>query len=240
MSPITLPTEKTPPSLTLESAKGLVHGVPKIGKSTLLSQFEDNLFLATEPGLVALEAYQVPVTSWEEFREVGAELAKGTHQFRTVTVDTVGDLLRLCQEHMMGKLGITHPSDLEYGKGWSAVSEEFRLRIGKLASLGLGVWFISHSKDIEIKSKVGSVNKAVPDLGGQSRNFLIGFCDVILYATSQVTEDGEQRVLRTAASENWEAGGRYTLTDPLPLDAAALREDFDRAVQGHQITGAIA
>lgn len=234
--PITLPTEKTPPSLTLETAKGLLHGVPKIGKSTLLSKFDNNLFLATEPGLVALEAYQVPVTSWDEFREVGAELAKAEHEFKTVTVDTVGDLLRLCQEHMMGKLGITHPSDLEYGKGWNAVSEEFRLRIAKLANLGLGVWFISHSKDIEIKSKVGSVNKAVPDLGGQSRNFLIGFCDVILYATSLMTENGEERVLRTAASESWEAGGRYPLADPIPLDADALRTAFDLAVTREAVT----
>lgn len=228
---VQLPTEKTAPSLAPERAKVLLYGPAKIGKSTLASKLdpEHTLFLACEPGLGAIEAYELPIATWQEFRETGAELAKGEHPYRILVVDTVDELIRMCADDVLGKLGASHASDLGYGKGWAAIADEFRLRIARLANLGLGVWFISHSKEVEIKTAVGSITKSVPDIGGQARSFLIGFCDLILFATSQVSSDGEHRILRTSASENWEAGGRVPLADPLPLDAAALRADLERA-----------
>jgi hypothetical protein len=235
---IALPTAKTAPSLTSDSAKVLLFGPPKIGKSTFCAGLDPDhvLFLACEPGLGALETFAVPVTSWEEFREVGVELKKGKHDFRIVVVDTVDELVRMCQDSVVKRLGIAHPSDLDYGKGWSQVGEEFRLRIANLANLGLGVWFVSHSKDVAIKTKVGEVTKSVPDIGGQARSFLVGFCDLILFATSTLGEHGEERLLRTAASENYEAGGRYQLADPLPLDPEAFKAAFEAAVSGDKVS----
>lgn len=227
---VQLPTAKTAPSLAPDKAKVLLYGPAKIGKSTLASQIDPDhtLFLASEPGLGAIEAFTLPVASWQAFREIGAELAKGEHDYRIVVVDTVDELIRMCSDDVLAKLGASHASDLGYGKGWAAIADEFRLRIARLSNLGLGVWFISHSKETEIKTAVGSVTKHVPDIGGQARSFLIGFCDLILFATSQLTPEGEQRILRTSASENWEAGGRVPLPDPIPLDAAVLR----RALEG--------
>ncbi|HOK47887.1 MAG TPA: AAA family ATPase, partial [Bryobacteraceae bacterium] len=60
-----LPTKKTPPRANLGDYSILIYGPTKIGKTTLASQFPEALFLATEPGLNALEAYQIPITSWD-------------------------------------------------------------------------------------------------------------------------------------------------------------------------------
>lgn len=221
-----LPTEKTTPTLDVETAKVLLYGPPKIGKTTLAASLdpEHTLFVATEPGLGALSVFAQQVRSWEEFRQIGPELHKGEHQFKTVVIDTVDELHKMCTDAVLKQLGVSYPGDLEFGKGWAAVTDEFRLRVGALSSLGLGVWFISHAKDEEIKQRVGSITKAVPTISGAARKWLTGFCDFIFYAGSEQTADGEQRVLHTAATENFEAGGRVPLPDPLPLDATALRE----------------
>jgi hypothetical protein len=225
-----LPTEKQGPSLDPSKAKIMLYGMPKIGKTTFASQWDDNtLLIAAEPGYGGIEAFVQPVITWEEFRAVGAALAQGEHEFTTVVIDTTDELFRMCQDYVQREHGFKHPSDLDYGKGWSILADEFRLRVGKLAGLGYGVIFISHAKDEEVKQRVGTINRAVPTLSGQAGKFLTGFVDLILFATMETDADGEHRVVRTAPSENWSAGGRVTLPDPLPLDATVVREALEKA-----------
>ena len=61
-----LPTTKTPPKTGLSDLTVLVYGQTKIGKTTLCSQAESALFLATEPGLNALDVFQAPILSWDD------------------------------------------------------------------------------------------------------------------------------------------------------------------------------
>lgn len=228
---MTLPTEKSAPALSPARIKALLYGPPKIGKSTFASKVnpEHTLFIATEPGLGSLDVFEVPCRSWAEFREIGADLANDPKHYEVVAVDTIDELYRMCSDAVCTELGCKHPSDLDYGKGWSAVADEFRLRIGKLASLDLGVWFISHAEDREVKKKVGTKTVTQPSLSGQARKFLTGFVDFIFLATWEGDEEADKRILHTEGAEHHEAGGRIPegakpLPDPLPLDAAALRK----------------
>lgn len=69
-----------------------IYGRPKTGKTTLASQAEKALLLATEkgynaiPGIIAQD-----ITSWGEIKQVLRELKKPEVQetFKTVIVDTV-------------------------------------------------------------------------------------------------------------------------------------------------------
>lgn len=233
--PTALPTERSKPSLSPDTMKVLLYGPEKIGKTTLAANFnpEHTLFLATEPGHDALSVFKIDLTSWEQYREVGKQLAAGDHEFKTVVIDTVDNLAKLCQDKITSDLGITHPSDLEWGKGWDAFGTEFKLRISALAALGLGIWFVSHSRTDEVKQRVGSISVTQPSLSGSSRKFISGFVDAIFYVESVQGESGEQRLIRTAAAENHSAGVRGTqdlsikLPDPLPLDAPTLRSELD-------------
>jgi hypothetical protein len=230
---VDLPTEKTKPTLSFETAKILLYGEQKIGKTTFATELGDQvLLLATEPGYGGLEAFVQPIGSWAEFRAVGQKLAEGKDPFTIFAVDTVDELFRMCQDYVMGQLGVKHPSDLEYGKGWAAVADEFRLRVGRLCSLGRGVLFISHAKDLEVKQRVGTITKIVPSIRGQASEFLLGFVDYILYAAVEDGTDGQEHVIHTAKSEYHAAGARLArgavpLPDPLPLDAQAVRQAME-------------
>jgi hypothetical protein len=214
-----LPTEKKAPTLSAETSKVLLYGPPKIGKTTLAADLDPDhtIFLATEPGHDALEVFVVPVEDWDHFRRLGAELVTGEHAYTNVVIDTADVLAKMCTDAKMKELGAVHPSDLEYGKGWSAVVDEFQLRVSKLAQVG-GLWMVSHAKDVEIKQRVGTITRTVPTLAPPGiLKWAEAFCDHILYVGSQQTEDGEQRILRTQATENFNAGGRVLLPDPLPM-----------------------
>lgn len=230
-----LPTEKTQPKQKLEDYSILLYGQPKIGKSTFCSQMNNPLFLATEAGLNALEVYQVPITQWSDLGSVYKELRKGNHDFSTVVIDTVDNLWKLASEHVCKQNGIMHESDLGFGKGWQMVKNIFLAALNRFALLPTGLVLTSHVEMTTVKKQVVEHTKAVPSLAKSGKEIVLGMADIILYADSVMTDDGEQRVIHTKPSENWDAGDRTgRLPGMLPLDFQAFNRAFhiDHTQQG--------
>jgi GTPase SAR1 family protein len=223
-----LPQTKTPPKKKMEEQTILLYGPPKIGKSSLASQFDNPLFLATEAGLNSLEVFQIPIPTWDEFLTACKDIAGGKHEFKTIVIDTVDNLFKACAEFVRKKNNIQHESDLEWGKGWQLVKDEFSRALTKLSLLPYGLVMISHSDTIEIKTRTAKITKQVPTLNKSAREIVLGMSDIILYAESTVTEkDGEVRIIRTKPSENYEAGDRTgRLPAVLPLDFKAFYNAF--------------
>jgi len=227
-----LPKEKTPPRTSLSDLTVLVHGRPKIGKSSMCSQAPGALFIATEAGLNSLEVFQVPVSTWERFLEVCREVAEGKHNFKTVIVDTLDNAYRMCSEHVCAKHKIEHESDLGYGKGFSLVNSEFHRVLNKLSLLPYGLFLVSHSQEKEIETRAGKRTRIVPSLPEKARQMVLGMADIILYCDVEtvVGPDGkprERRVMRTKPTETYEAGDRTgRLPDVLDLDYAKFAQAF--------------
>ena len=222
-----LPQAKTAPKKNLEDFTILIYGPPKIGKSTLASQFDSPLFLAAEAGLNSLEVYQVPIMTWEDFLNTCKEITTGKHEFKTIVIDTVDNLFKACSEYIRKKANIQHESDLEWGKGWGLVKDEFTRALTKLSLLPYGLVMVSHSDFIEIKTRTATITKAVPTLQKSAREVVLKMCDIILFAESTVTDAGESRLMRTKPSENWEAGDRTKrLPATLPLDYQSFYNAF--------------
>ena len=158
-----LPTAKTQPKPDLADLTVLVYGQTKIGKSTFCSQSEGALFLATEPGLNALDVYQVPIQSWDDLLNACAELEKGGHPFKTVIIDTIDNAYKFCTDYILKKLKVEHESDLGYGKGYAIVNNEFQRVLTKLAFRPYGLFLVSHSKEIEVETRTGKYTRTVPD-----------------------------------------------------------------------------
>ncbi len=231
-----LPSAKTAPKPNLADLTVLAYGQTKIGKSTFCSNSESAVFLATEPGLNALDVFQVPIQTWDDLLTACAEITEGKHPFKTVIIDTVDNAYKFCADYILKKFKIEHESDLGYGKGYALINNEFQRVLTKLAFLPCGLFLVSHAKEIEVETRTGKYTRVVPTLPDKARKIVLGMVDMVLYCDLEVTvgESGEQRmrrVIRTKPSLYYEAGDRTgRLPETLDLDFSKFFEAFHTAV----------
>lgn len=264
-----VPTVAGPPSLNISKsvpvfdigrAKILLYGVPKIGKSTLASKFPGTLFLATEEGLEFLPVYKMSVASWAGFLETCGMLDKSFEQaktqgvqlclepgvpLKTIVIDTADLLFKMCLTHVCNTMGVGDPSDLEWGKGWNALSDEFSRVICKITRWGVGLVFISHAIEKEVKSRARKIDRVQPAVMTTGLKVLSALCDMLLYCymdeEPEVSADGEltgrileQRSIRCVPQNNVMAGDRTgRLPAQIPLSYDALVSYF---AQGKEVT----
>jgi hypothetical protein len=177
-----LPTERSTPSGSLWDKTILLYGPPKIGKSTLVSEFGDVLFADTEGGLGELAVFKVGVTGWLDFLDFCAAAVENRKTHPMVAIDTLGRLGLYCSEYTNKRLGISHESDADYGKGWHVRRGEMERALAKLAATpDLGVILIAHAQDVEIKQRNRTITKTVPELDTGTRRVALGLADLILY-----------------------------------------------------------
>ena len=236
-----LPTTKTAPKNSLADLTVMVYGQTKIGKTTLCSQAEGALFLATEPGLNALDVFQVPILTWDDLLIVCAEISEGNHAFKTVIIDTIDNAYKFCTDYILKKFKIEHESDLGYGKGYAIVNNEFQRVITKLAFLPYGLFLISHAKETEMDSRTGKYTRVVPTLPEKARKIVLGMADMVLFCDLEVQtgSDGEpniRRVIRTKPSLYYEAGDRTgRLPETLDIYFSSFLEAFNAAATAKSV-----
>jgi hypothetical protein len=230
-APTGLPTAKRAPRAGVN--KLWIHGDAGIGKSTTaIEMYPDAYAMDVEGSMSALEGFiEAEDWTWEKFIKRTAELEAmpAADRFEAAIVDTVDVLAKLCAEYTLrGLVGsgnverFLHASDFEYGKGWSAIENEFSLRVAKLCTVVPNVIFISHSDDGKIKERSGAERTVKrPDLAPKGvRNWLEGFVDHIAYA--EIDADGN-RVLRTQPSADYISKTRVPRGAKAPADPMAMR-----------------
>lgn len=230
-----LPTTKTQPKQSLSDLTMLCYAVSKFGKSTFCAQAENALFLPTEPGLNALEVYQVPITCWDDLLAACSEIAAGNHPFKTIIIDTVDNAYRMCADYVNRKAKVDHESDLGYGKGYALINNEFQRVLTRLAQLPYGLYLTSHAIEKDFETRTGKYTKIVPTLPDKARKIVLGLVDLILYGELESSQgaDGKpvyKRVLRTKPSQHYEAGDRTgRLPATINFDYKAFVDAFNGA-----------
>ena len=195
------------------------------------------------------QARRVPVLDEYSFRGTIQLLAQSEHPFRVGVVDTADMLAQLCAEYVLAQLGgaaaagtdaYVHASDFEYGKGWSAINDEWQLRVGALCRVLPTVILISHADRTTKTDRTGAEYPVyTPALGPKGiRNWTLGFVDHILFAQVEENDDGDLvHCVHTQPSRSWEAGGRTVaggaaMPDPIWLpDAASSGAELRKALE---------
>lgn len=201
---LTLPSELSTPSKKLEDYSMLLFGEKKIGKTSLAAQFGDAFFMMFEPGGRALSIAQEPIHNWSDAKGY-LKLLKKDKRFRTVVVDTADLAFKRCQRYVVNKLGVEHPADEEWGKGWESLRDEFTTWVMELLMLPKGVIFISHATEKEIRKRSGvKFHRTMPTMAGQASDILEGVIDIWAY----YHYEGKRRVLTVKGDEHTGAGHR--------------------------------
>lgn len=245
-----IPIKKTEPVTDYLSKSYLIYGQPKIGKTTLISNFGDGenevLFFATEDGHKELSIYSWTTesgenpTSWHHFRQCVAEMTK-QDKFRILAIDTADNLFDWCKLYVIAKYNekakandqdtIDHESDVSFGKIYSQIKEELHRTINFLTQKGYSVIFISHVQEKEKTIKKRKILATDTTLPNTAKKVIHPMCYFIFYLYAD--EEGN-RLIRTKGTDAITAGdrsGKLPEIIPLEIDGHSLKA----ALMGHKV-----
>lgn len=237
-----LPAAKTTPHVALVDQKILLYGLPKTGKTTFAAGAPEPLFLAFEAGLNNHSVFAKSIERWETAMEVVDALyaADGDYPYKTLVIDTIDMAYNLCSDFVCRKLGIPHPSDAPYGKGWGAVKSELIRFLNAVGNLPMGAILISHAKVLE-NTENGVVSyKATTTLSDSVHTVVTGFVDMIAYAqiAPVAMKSGEAKMrhcLCLHPTAQYDAGCRIDAVQKhmqgvMPLEWSKLESAYTAAV----------
>lgn len=237
-----LPTKPTEPKCSLQDLSMLIYGQSGIGKSTFASQAPNAFFIQTEPGLNALRVLEEKATNWEDFCEICRLVAEGKHDYKTIVIDTIDMMYRLCADHICKKNGVTHEGEGAHGKLYGLIKIELLRVLTKLAHLPYGLILISHSVDKEKATRTGTTTFTQPTVPESFRQIVIGLVDIILYCDVEpvLDKDGKQtsrRVMRSSPHADYDAKDRFgCLPEIAPLDFKTFADTMAKAGEAQDTT----
>ena len=202
---------KTQTATTFEEKFVVIHGPNGVGKSTLASQWAGGevFFFNCSGELGEFEVYQQAITDWTEFRSYAWALKENPSRFKAAAIDT-GDMLgKYCSTKIRKDLGIVHESDLDWGKGWGTLRDEFQTNLAKLIWIpNVGTVVVIHSDEKEVKTRSATWNKWEFRGFKAIRETLMDMSDIVLFVDFADDDDSEKRVIKTKPSRYHDAKER--------------------------------
>jgi hypothetical protein len=211
---LTLPFEPSVVSNNINDYFVYIHGVPKIGKTTLATEDGPALLLTFDPENKSKALYQRHCPDWNHvsiYLTKLQELAYWSERepnnfqypYKKVVLDGMDLMYRYCQEWCERKLVVNHIGEEGFSRGWDLLHFTFRSTIQQFMALPGGCWFISHSEWKDIKTRNGpGGTKLVPDAKGYGGKVISALADVV----AAYDYNGRERVLVIRGDENITAG----------------------------------
>lgn len=236
-APVKLPTKRSPVCHNLGDFAILLYGEKKIGKTSVAAQFPNAILFEWELGGRSLEAFQVPdrnatppepVLNWKRFVRYIDLLEKDT-TYKTVVIDPVDLAYKSCSKHVCRQLGIDHPSDEKWGKGWDAVDTEFVAQFERLAATQKGIVYITHAEKDELTGPDGiTTHRIETTLPTQAKRYFERIVDIWAY----IGYSGKRREMIIRGNAKVLAGCRlrkHFLCDKKPVRAIPLGRNPEEA-----------
>lgn len=209
------------PSVISRDLKGkyvLIYSQPKVGKTSLACQFPKNLLLAFEKGYNAIGGVKaVDINKWSDLKLVLRQLEKpeAKAMYDTITIDTVQIAWDLCEQYICSQAGVQKIADIEWGKGYSQLSQEFEAALRKITMLGYGLVLITHVDTRRETIDGNDVEFYAPALNKRCYPICNRLVDIIGYIDVEWKEDGtSERWLYTRKTPHIMAGSRFKYLAP--------------------------
>lgn len=184
-----LPLKKLP-KVTQDPKNLILYGVPKIGKTSLLSTLEDNLIVDFEDGSDYVEALKVKINSIKEVNELCKAIKEANYPYKFITIDTITALEEFAKPLAlkmlrMSPLGSNFIGDdvlqAPHGAGYGFLRDAIQKIIDKLSACAPNLILVGHVKDKAIISMGESQDTNIKelDLTGKTGRILAAKSDAI-------------------------------------------------------------
>jgi hypothetical protein len=185
---ITLPTTKVPAE-TQDPKYLILFGLPKVGKTTILSTLENNLILDMENGSTYVDALKIKINTLKELKETVKAIKEAGRPYKYITIDTITAVeemakplaLTLYQNSPMFSPKYADVKDitqLPNGSGWAFLRQGVEMLVDLVASAADNLIICGHVKDTALaEGTEGSVKDL--DLGGKLKRILSAKSDAI-------------------------------------------------------------
>jgi hypothetical protein len=246
---LSLPEEASDISNDINDYSLLIHGEPKIGKTSFVTQEEGVCLLTFDPVDKSKSLKQRFVPSWDHLEVYLALLEKraveGTYPYKRVVLDGADIMYRLCQMAVERRLGVSHVSDEKWGRGWDKLTDTFTPTVARFMALPGGCWFISHSEWSEEENHVGrKVKRLMPIMKSRAQDVIIGRVSG-WFAYKYGGKNGRERLMVVRGDERIGAGtkidGHFYTTDgreifeiPMGNNSAQAYANFKLAFDNQQ------
>lgn len=184
-----LPTKKLP-KVTQDPKNLIIYGVPKIGKTSLLSTLDNNLIIDLEDGSDYVEALKVKIHSVGELSNLCKEIIKAGCPYKFITIDTVTALEEIAKPlalsmYKASALGKNFTGNdilsLPMGAGYGWLRQAIEKLIEVVSRAAKNIIIVGHVKDKSLTDsegrEVGSIKDF--DLTGKTGRILAAKSDAI-------------------------------------------------------------
>jgi hypothetical protein len=228
------------PTISYQLPRAIIYGTPKIGKTTLASQFpkavvidlnhgNEGILCVTHPEQIYL--FKDLITTINEYR------TDPDHSFRTLVVDSLTEIeqmifTQVCQDHKKSCI-----EDIGYAKGYKFALSYWLQLIDALDALrsqrSMGIVLVGHSRLEKVDHpELETFKRYVPDVDPLASGLLTRWVDMILFAFHEILLMDEdigfnkkkhhsrsgRRLLATVEKAAHLAGNRYGLPPIMELD----------------------
>ncbi len=225
------------------ATKGVVHGPPGVGKTTLAAAMPNPLILDTEKGTRRIDCHRVEVGDWMTLKGTLVELARESMGYQTIVFDSADWAEELLCLYLATKdEKQRHPDDLPYGQGGVLIAKHFSAMLADCSALverGINVVFVAHSvvKRVSPPDLEEAYDRYELKLRPKVAPKLMEWADAVLFANfkTRVVEcddgklrgrGGKERRLFCERSAAFDAKNRYGLPPELPMTIEALAPLF--------------
>lgn len=185
---IVLPTTKIPAE-NQDPKYLIIFGLPKVGKTTILSTLENNLILDMENGTTYVDALKVKINSLKDLNEVCKAIKEANYPYKYITIDTITAVeemakplaLNLYQKSPIYSdkyADVTDVTNLPSGQGYSWLRSAVEMIIDKIAACAPNIIICGHVKDAAL-SEGATMNVKTLDLTGKISRILSAKSDAI-------------------------------------------------------------
>lgn len=215
----------------------LVHGLPKIGKTTFAAEAPAPFFLQVEEGADETGKDRSPLLkTYADFQKWLTWLEKEPHDYKTVVVDSVDWLESLIRLDVCAKQGWANVETPGYGKGYAYLEGPWRATLTSLDALrarGIATICLAHSEtkrydspETEPYDRIGlKLHKGAAGLLTEWADVIGYACQEVRIATADVGFNKEvrrgvtsgRRMLRLQDAPAYVAGNRYGLPATVTL-----------------------